>query len=265
MTTTIPTSPASSVAAARATNAVKVYGSGDTEVRALDDVTVDFEAARFTAIMGPSGSGKSTLMHCLAGLDQPSGGSVAAAGIALESLDDTALTKFRRDNLGFVFQAFNLLPMLTAGQNILLPLELSGRGQDADTRRRYDYVVGVLGLTDRIGHRPSELSGGQQQRVAIARALVCNPAIVFADEPTGNLDSESSAEVLGFLRRSVRELGQTVVMVTHELDAAAYADDVVVINDGVIVAHLVEPTTEQLVAALRARTSTPHRNGQGAA
>jgi putative ABC transport system ATP-binding protein len=262
-TTTQP--PTQTALAASARGLTKTYGRGDAQVHALRGVDLDLPAGRFTAIMGPSGSGKSTLMHCLAGLDQPSGGSVAAAGIALESLDDTALTKFRRDNLGFVFQAFNLLPMLTAGQNILLPLELSGRGQDADTRRRYDYVVGVLGLTDRIGHRPSELSGGQQQRVAIARALVCNPAIVFADEPTGNLDSESSAEVLGFLRRSVRELGQTVVMVTHELDAAAYADDVVVINDGVIVAHLVEPTTEQLVAALRARTSTPHRNGQGAA
>jgi putative ABC transport system ATP-binding protein len=166
-------------------------------------------------------------------------------------MDDTELTVFRREHLGFVFQSFNLLPMLTAGQNILLPIELAGRRVDAATRDRYDLVTSVLGLADRLGHRPAELSGGQQQRVAIARALVTQPDIVFADEPTGNLDSEASAEVLGFLRRSVRELGQTVVMVTHELDAAAYADDVVVIADGAVGAHLVDASAEQLVAALR--------------
>ena len=212
----------------------RVYGHGDTAVHALRGVDLDLPAGRFTAIMGPSGSGKSTLMHCLAGLDTPTSGSVTVAGRALHEMDDTALTLFRREHVGFVFQSFNLLPMLTAGQNVLLPLELAGRRVDAEVRARYDLVVDVLGIRDRLGHRPAELSGGQQQRVAIARALVSQPAIVFADEPTGNLDSESSAEVLGFLRRSVRELGQTVVMVTHEDDAAAYADDVVVIADGLV-------------------------------
>ncbi|MBZ5739062.1 ABC transporter ATP-binding protein [Nocardioides mangrovi] len=220
--------------AASARGLTRVYGRGDTAVHALRGVDLDLPAGQFTAIMGPSGSGKSTLMHCLAGLDTPTSGSVTVAGCALQDLDDTALTIFRRDHVGFVFQSFNLLPMLTAGQNILLPLELAGRRLDAEARARYDLVVDVLGIRDRLGHRPAELSGGQQQRVAIARALVSRPAIVFADEPTGNLDSETSAEVLGFLRRSVRELGQTVVMVTHEDGAATYADDVVVIADGVV-------------------------------
>ncbi|MDF1603590.1 ABC transporter ATP-binding protein [Nocardioides sp. YIM 152315] len=240
--------------AARARGLTRVYGHGDsdhTAVHALRGVDLDLPAGRFTAIMGPSGSGKSTLMHCLAGLDTPTAGAVEVAGRALEDMDDTALTVFRREHIGFIFQSFNLLPMLTAGQNVLLPLELAGRRVDAEVRDRHDLVVDVLGIRDRLGHRPSELSGGQQQRVAIARALVSQPDIVFADEPTGNLDSEASAEVLGFLRRSVRELGQTVVMVTHELDAAAYADDVVVIADGRIRAHLTEPSTEQLVATLR--------------
>jgi putative ABC transport system ATP-binding protein len=218
--------------AASARDLTRVYGHGDTAVHALRGVDLDLPAGRFTAIMGPSGSGKSTLMHCLAGLDTPTSGTVTVAGRDLQDMDDTALTVFRREHVGFVFQSFNLLPMLTAGQNVLLPLELAGRRVDAEVRERYDLVVDVLGIRDRLGHRPSELSGGQQQRVAIARALVSQPAIVFADEPTGNLDSETSAEVLGFLRRSVRELGQTVVMVTHETDAAAYADDVVVITDG---------------------------------
>ncbi|GAA4702381.1 ABC transporter ATP-binding protein [Nocardioides conyzicola] len=218
--------------AASARALTRVYGHGDTAVHALRGVDLDLPAGRFTAIMGPSGSGKSTLMHCLAGLDTPTSGTVSVAGRALQDMDDTALTVFRREHVGFVFQSFNLLPMLTAGQNVLLPLELAGRRVDAEARERYDLVVDVLGIRDRLGHRPSELSGGQQQRVAIARALVTRPDIVFADEPTGNLDSETSAEVLGFLRRSVRELGQTVVMVTHETDAAAYADDVVVITDG---------------------------------
>jgi len=218
--------------AASARDLTRVYGHGDTAVHALRGVDLDLPAGRFTAIMGPSGSGKSTLMHCLAGLDTPTSGTVTVAGRALQDMDDTALTIFRREHVGFVFQSFNLLPMLTAGQNVLLPLELAGRRVDAEVRERYDLVVDVLGIRDRLGHRPSELSGGQQQRVAIARALVSQPDIVFADEPTGNLDSETSAEVLGFLRRSVRELGQTVVMVTHETDAAAYADDVVVITDG---------------------------------
>ncbi|WP_416955160.1 ABC transporter ATP-binding protein [Nocardioides sp. T5] len=251
MTTTLDTTtPASTRAAAHARGLTRTYGAGDNVVHALRGVDLDLPAGRFTAIMGPSGSGKSTLMHCLAGLDAATSGTVTVAGRDLAGLDDTALTIFRREHIGFVFQAFNLLPMLTAGQNILLPLELAGRAVD---RQRYDHVVGVLGLADRVGHLPSQLSGGQQQRVAIARALVTQPDIVFADEPTGNLDSEASAEVLDHLRRSVRELGMTVVMVTHELAAAAYADDVVVIHDGAVTAHLTEPGQDELVAALRGR------------
>ncbi|MEI5676200.1 MULTISPECIES: ABC transporter ATP-binding protein [Nocardioides] len=246
MTQTMPETTSTTAASAR--GLTRTYGRGDAQVHALRGVDLDLPAGRFTAIMGPSGSGKSTLMHCLAGLDQPTGGSVTVADRRLEAMSDDQLTLFRREHLGFVFQSFNLLPMLTAGQNILLPLELAGRPAD---RERYDLLTDTLGIADRLGHRPSELSGGQQQRVAIARALIARPAIVFADEPTGNLDSESSAEVLGFLRRSVRELGQTVVMVTHELDAAAYADDVVVIADGAVRAHLVDPTADQLVATLR--------------
>ena len=247
MTTTLGSTTAT---AASARGLTRTYGAGDNAVHALRGVDLDLPAGRFTAIMGPSGSGKSTLMHCLAGLDAATSGSVTVAGRDLAGLDDTALTIFRREHIGFVFQAFNLLPMLTAGQNIVLPLELAGRPVD---RERYDQVVGVLGLADRLGHLPSQLSGGQQQRVAIARALVTQPDIVFADEPTGNLDSEASAEVLGHLRRSVRELGMTVVMVTHELDAAAYADDVVVIHDGAVTAHLTDPGQDELVAALRGR------------
>jgi putative ABC transport system ATP-binding protein len=233
----------------------RVFGSGSAEVHALRGVDLDLATGRFTAIMGPSGSGKSTLMHCLAGLDQPTSGTVVVSGVALESLDDTGLTLFRRTNVGFVFQAFNLLPMLTARQNILLPLELAGVRIDSNQRERLAQVVEVLGLGDRLGHRPAELSGGQQQRVAIARALVTRPAVIFADEPTGNLDSSASAEVMSVLRESVRELGQTVVMVTHELDAAAYADDVVVVEDGRVRAHLVEPTTADLLAALDRRVA----------
>ncbi|WP_107773189.1 ABC transporter ATP-binding protein [Nocardioides sediminis] len=254
MTTTLldtTTSPHTGTAAS-ARGLTRTYGEGDGAVHALRGIDLDLPAGRFTAIMGPSGSGKSTLMHCLAGLDAATGGSVTVAGLDLAGLDDTALTLFRREHVGFVFQAFNLLPMLTAGQNILLPLELAGRAVD---RARYDEVVGVLGLANRLGHLPSQLSGGQQQRVAIARALVTRPDIVFADEPTGNLDSEASAEVLGHLRRSVRELGMTVVMVTHELDAAAYADDVVVIHDGLVTAHLTEPAQDELVPALRGRNA----------
>jgi len=254
MTITEPTTLSTGLAAS-ARGLTRVYGRSDAAVHALRGVDLDLPSGRFTAIMGPSGSGKSTLMHCLAGLDTPTSGRVSVAGRALESMDDTALTVFRREHVGFVFQSFNLLPMLTAGQNILLPFELAGLRVDADARDRYELVVEVLGLRDRLGHRPAELSGGQQQRVAIARALVAQPDIVFADEPTGNLDSEASAEVLGFLRRSVRELGQTVVMVTHELDAAAYADDVLVIADGRIRAHLVDPTADQLVAVLRPETA----------
>ena len=237
--------------AAAARGLTRSYGQGDTAVHALREIDLELPAGRFTAIMGRSGSGKSTLLHCLAGLDRPTSGSVVVAGTPLESLTDTQLTVFRREQLGFVFQAFNLLPMLTAEENIWLPFELAGRRDDPAARQRFRTVTEVLGLTDRLTHRPAELSGGQQQRVAIARALVAQPALVFADEPTGNLDSEAAGEILGHLRASVRELGQTVVMVTHDLDAAAYADDVVVLADGVVRAHLTEPTVGELTDALR--------------
>ena len=220
------------ILAASARDLTKTYGRGDTQVHALRGIDLDLPRGRFTAIMGPSGSGKSTLMHCLAGLDQASGGTVTVAGTDLGSLDDDALTTFRREHVGFVFQSFNLLPMLTAEQNILLPLELGGVRIDDATTERAHTLADTLGVADRLGHRPAELSGGQQQRVAIARALITQPDLLFADEPTGNLDSTTSAEVLEHLRRSVRELGQTVVMVTHERDAAAYADDVVTMQDG---------------------------------
>ncbi|MDP9820986.1 putative ABC transport system ATP-binding protein [Nocardioides massiliensis] len=226
----------------------RTYGRGASIVHALDGVDLDLAVGRFTAVMGPSGSGKSTLLHCLAGLDNPTSGSVRIAGAEIGTLDDDALTRFRRDHLGFVFQSFNLLPMLTAEQNVLLPFELAGRRPD---RARFDEIVDVLGIRDRLNHRPSELSGGQQQRVAIARALVTDPSVIFADEPTGNLDSTSSAEILGYLRRSVRELGHTVVMVTHEVDAAAYADDVLLLADGKVADHLVEPGRDALLRALR--------------
>jgi putative ABC transport system ATP-binding protein len=210
----------------------KTYGRGVAQVHALRGIDLDLPRGRFTAIMGPSGSGKSTLMHCLAGLDQSSGGTVTVAGTDLGSLDDDALTIFRREHIGFVFQSFNLLPMLTASQNIMLPLELAGRKADDAARARVRALADTLGVADRLAHLPAELSGGQQQRVAMARALITQPDLLFADEPTGNLDSTSSAEVLGQLRRAVRELGQTVVMVTHDRDAATYADDVITMQDG---------------------------------
>ncbi len=216
-------------AAASTRGLTRTYGTGETRVHALVDVDLDIPSGKFTAVMGPSGSGKSTLMHCLAGLDTPTAGTVTVAGVEISGLKDNQLTVFRRDHIGFVFQAFNLLPMLTAKQNVLLPLELAGKAPDADW---FDLVVDVLGIGDRLGHRPDQMSGGQQQRVALARGLVARPTLLFADEPTGNLDSHASAEVLGFLRRSVRELGQTVVMVTHDPDAAAYADHLVRIEDG---------------------------------
>ncbi|KRB80346.1 hypothetical protein ASE01_02345 [Nocardioides sp. Root190] len=252
--TATPPQPSPPTPAASARGLLRTYGQGDTLVTALRGVDLDLPSGRFTAIMGPSGSGKSTLMHCLAGLDQPTEGSISVAGQSLEGMSDDALTRFRRDHVGFVFQAFNLLPMLTAEQNIWLPTELAGRPRPA-LQDRFDHVVETLGLTGRLTHRPSELSGGQQQRVAIARALLTGPAIVFADEPTGNLDSTSSAEVLSLLRGSVRELGQTVVMVTHELDAAAYADDVVVLADGLVTHHLAAPSRDALVAALAERAA----------
>jgi putative ABC transport system ATP-binding protein len=237
------------VAVARAVDATKVYGSGDTQVRALDGVTVDFDGERFTAIMGPSGSGKSTLMHCVAGLDDLTSGQVYIGGVELGSLSDKELTVLRRERVGFVFQSFNLLPTLTAAENITLPIDLAGA--DADTAW-VDEVVRIVGLGDRLTHRPSELSGGQQQRVAVARALASKPTIIFADEPTGNLDSRTSAEILDFMRRAVAELGQTIVMVTHDPVAASYADEVLFLADGRIVGEMAEPTAERVLDRLKA-------------
>jgi putative ABC transport system ATP-binding protein len=236
------------MAAAAAVNLVKVDGKGDTAVRALDGVSVGFASAQLTAIMGPSGSGKSTLMHCLAGLDRATSGRALLGGTDLTQQSDRVLTKVRRDRIGFMFQSFNLLPQLTAEQNITLPLDLAGRDPDRDL---FAYLVRVLSLADRLHHRPSELSGGQQQRVALARALVSRPDVVFADEPTGNLDSRSGAEVLALLRASVRELGQTVVMVTHDPGAAAYADRVVLLADGRIAGEVDRPDRASVTEALQ--------------
>jgi putative ABC transport system ATP-binding protein len=234
--------------AARAMAVWKVYGSGEAQVQALRGVSVDLERGRFTAIMGPSGSGKSTLMHCLAGLDSVSSGEVWVGEVKVTGLGDAGLTKLRRDKVGFIFQTFNLLPTLTAKENILLPLSIAGRKPD---QQWYDTVIDTVGLRDRLGHRPSQLSGGQQQRVACARALVTRPEVVFADEPTGNLDSRAGAEVLGFLRDSVREFGQTIVMVTHDPVAASYADRVVFLSDGQIVDELSDPTAEAVLDRLK--------------
>jgi putative ABC transport system ATP-binding protein len=239
---------ATGVVAAGAVNALKVYGEGDTEVRALDDVTVNFARGRFTAIMGPSGSGKSTLMHCLAGLDRLSSGRVFIGDTFLDDLNDAKLTELRRDKVGFVFQAFNLIPTLTASENITLPMDLAGRKADPAWM---DQIIGIVGLADRLSHRPSELSGGQQQRVAVARALASQPEIVFADEPTGNLDSRSGQEVLGFMRYAVSDLGQTIVMVTHDPNAAAYADRVIFLADGKIVDQMDEPTAERVIDSMK--------------
>jgi putative ABC transport system ATP-binding protein len=236
------------MAAVAAVNLVKVYGSGDTAVRALDGVTVGFDRAQFTAIMGPSGSGKSTLMHCLAGLDTATSGQALLGGTDLTAQPDKVLTKVRRERIGFVFQSFNLLPQLTAAQNITLPLDLAARRAE---RGLFAHLTEVLGITSRLDHRPSELSGGQQQRVALARALVSRPEVVFADEPTGNLDSRSGAEVLLFLRNSVRELGQTIVMVTHDPGAAAYADRVVLLADGRVAGEVAHPDRASVTEALQ--------------
>jgi putative ABC transport system ATP-binding protein len=234
--------------AARILEATKVYGSGDTAVVALDEVTLDLPTGRFTAIMGPSGSGKSTLLHCLAGLDSLTEGQVLLGDVELGALSDKELTLLRRARIGFVFQAFNLVPTLTAGENITLPLTLAGRRPDPGW---LDQVIATVGLGGRLDHRPSELSGGQQQRVAAARALVSRPAIVFADEPTGNLDSRTGVELLGFLRRAVDEMGQTVVMVTHDPGAAAHADAVVFLADGRIVDHMADPTAERVLETIK--------------
>jgi putative ABC transport system ATP-binding protein len=233
-----------SAVAARVVELTKVYGSGDAQVRALDGVTLDIAAGEFTAVMGPSGSGKSTLMHCCAALDVPTSGQVFVGDTEIGSLSDKKLTHLRRERLGFVFQSFNLVPTLTAGENILLPLSIAGRKPEKEW---YDAVIATVNLGDRLDHRPNQLSGGQQQRVAVARALMSRPHIVFADEPTGNLDSKSGAEVLTLLRSSVDDRGQTIVMVTHDPVAAAYTDRVVFLADGKIVDELRNPDREQVL------------------
>jgi putative ABC transport system ATP-binding protein len=234
--------------AARAVDVWKVYGSGEAQVIALRGVNVELTRGRFTAIMGPSGSGKSTLMHCLAGLDTVNSGDVYIGDTKLTGLNDRALTELRRDKVGFIFQQFNLLPTLSAEENILLPLAIAGRKPEPEW---FDTVVDAVGLRDRLSHRPSQLSGGQQQRVACARAIVTKPEVIFADEPTGNLDSRSGAEVLGFLRDSVRSFGQTIVIVTHDPNAASYADRVVFLGDGQIVDELADPTAESVLEKLK--------------
>ena len=246
-------------AAARARDLTKVYGEGLTRVVALDDVTVEFASGQLTAIMGPSGSGKSTLMHCLAGLDTPTSGQVFVGDAELSALDDKRLTELRRDRIGFVFQAFNLVPTLTALENITLPLDLAGRKPD---QAWLDRVVDTVGLRDRLDHRPSELSGGQQQRVACARALASRPDVVFADEPTGNLDSRSSGEVLAFLRASVDEMGQTIIIVTHDPAAAAYADRALFLADGRIVDEMADPTAERVLDQMKSfDVAAPQKQG----
>ena len=251
-TNTTITAPAAAPAQAssivRLQGVSKIYGSGDAQVRALDDVSVGFGAGEFTAIMGPSGSGKSTMMHILAGLDAPTSGHVFVEDTDITTLKDTALTKLRRDRIGFVFQSFNLVPTLDARANILLPMRLAGK---APEKEWFDLIVNSLGIANRLSHRPSEMSGGQQQRVAVARALMSRPAVIVADEPTGNLDSHSTDEVMDLLRRAVDELGQSVIMVTHDTATAAYADRVLVCRDGRIVSDLRDVTADSLTAALR--------------
>ncbi len=243
VSTTIPQQP-TMTAAARTSDLTKVYGTGDTQVTALGGVSIDIERGRFTAVMGPSGSGKSTFMHCLAGLDRPTSGSVWIGDTELTGLKDDALTTLRRDAVGFIFQSYNLVPTLTALENITLPLDIAKRKVDQEW---LDTVVTTVGLADRLGHKPTELSGGQQQRVACARALVSKPQIVFGDEPTGNLDSRAGAEVLSFLRRSVDEFGQTIVMVTHDPTSASYADRAIFLADGVVVDEMHQPTAERVL------------------
>lgn len=234
--------------AARAVSATKIYGSGDTAVTALDDVTIEIERGKFTAIMGPSGSGKSTLMHCLAGLDVLTSGDIYLGDTELRTLTDKELTELRRDKIGFVFQSFNLIPTLTAEENIRLPMSIAGRKGDEAWIQQ---VISILGLGDRLSHRPSELSGGQQQRVAAARALSSQPEIIFGDEPSGNLDSNSAAELLGFLRRAVDEFGQTMVMVTHDPSAASYADRIIFLADGKPVDEMLDPTAGKILDRMK--------------
>jgi putative ABC transport system ATP-binding protein len=241
-------SDAAGGSAARAVDAVKVYGQGDTLVTALDHISVEFERGRFTAIMGPSGSGKSTLMHCMAGLDSLTSGRAFIGDVDISQLSEKDLTLLRRDQVGFIFQAFNLVPTLTALENIRLPLDLARREGDKEW---IDMVVKTVGLSDRLHHRPSELSGGQQQRVAVARALASRPSIIFADEPTGNLDSRTGAEILGFMRRAVDELAQTIVMVTHDPVAASYSQRVVFLVDGQIVDEMADPTPQRVLDRLK--------------
>ena len=240
--------PATAPPVARAVDAVKYYGYGETAIAALAGITVEFWPGQLTAIMGPSGSGKSTLMHCMAGLDTLSSGQVFIGQTDLRTLDDKSLTRLRRDQLGFIFQAYNLIPTLTALENITLPASLAGREVDKEW---LDHVISTVGLHDRLEHRPSELSGGQQQRVAVARALAQRPQLIFADEPTGNLDSRASAEILGFMQTAVRQLGQTVVMVTHEPTAAGYADRVLFLADGRIVDEMESPTADAVLDRLK--------------
>ena len=246
---TQPSSVTTVTPAARTIDAVKVYGSGDTAVRALDGVSVTLAAGHFTAIMGPSGSGKSTLMHCVAGLDSLTSGQVFIGDVELSTLSDKELTLLRRERIGFVFQTFNLIPTLTALENITLPMDLAGKDPDQSW---LDTVIGTVGLGDRLKHRPSELSGGQQQRVAVARALASRPQIIFADEPTGNLDSRSGAEILNFMRNAVDELEQTIVMVTHDPVAASHADTALFLVDGRIVDSMPEPTAQKVLDRLKA-------------
>ena len=235
-------------AAASARGATKTYGTGDTQVLALDNVDIDFAAGHFTAIMGPSGSGKSTLMHCMAGLDRLSAGSVTVGDVDITTASEKQLTVLRRDRLGFIFQAFNLVPTLTAIENIMLPMDLAGTKPD---RAWVDNVIETVGLSHRLNHRPSELSGGQQQRVAVARALASRPQLIFADEPTGNLDSTTGAQILAFMRHAVRELGQTIVMVTHDAVAASYSDHVIFLADGRITDQLTAPTPDAVLDHMR--------------
>jgi len=237
-----------SAPAARAIELRKTYGTGQATVHALAGINVVFERGRFTAVMGPSGSGKSTLMHCMAGLDRPTSGQTFVGDLDVGSLDDKGLTQLRRDRVGFVFQSFNLVPTLTAGENITLPADLAGKKVDQEW---FDFLVAQLGIADRLSHRPTELSGGQQQRTACARALINRPDLIFADEPTGNLDSNSSAEMLAFLRRSVSEFGQSIVMVTHDPHGASYADRVIFLADGKVVDELVDPTADSILERIR--------------